>query len=63
MDNEEPFDCVEMKNRIQSKLLREYEGLTAEEERRKRLRKLETADSPAARLWQAACKRKATASR
>ena len=63
MNNKEEFDCVEMKNRIQAELLNENEGLTAEEERRKRLHKLATADSPAARLWQAACKRQTTASR
>ena len=61
MNNEGPFDCVEMKNHIQAKLLREYEGLTPDEERRKRLQKLAAADSPAARIWQAACKRQATA--
>jgi len=52
-----------MKNRIQAKLLLEYEGLTAEEERRKRIEKLAICASPAARFWQAACKRKATASK
>jgi len=54
MNGEREFDCIEMKNRIQEELLREYEGLTAEQERRKRLHKLVTADSPAARIWQAA---------
>jgi len=63
MNNEGPFDCVEMKTRIQAKLQREYEGLTPDEERRKRLQKLAAADSPAARIWQAACKRRATASK
>ena len=63
MNDEERFDCVEMKNRIQAELFREYEGLPAEEERRKRLQKLATADTPAARMWQSASKRRVTASR
>jgi hypothetical protein len=63
MNSEKPFDCVEMKNRIQAKLFREYEGLSAEEERGKRLQKLETGDSPAARLWQAARKHQTNLSR
>ena len=32
MNDEEKFDCVEMKNRIQAELLREYHDLTPEEE-------------------------------
>ncbi len=45
------IDCVEMKNRIQAELLQEYAGLSMEEERLARRRKLMTSDSLAARLW------------
>lgn len=54
---EKKFDCVEMKERIQEHLLREYEGLSAEEVRRKRLENLASGESPAARIWQAGLKR------
>jgi hypothetical protein len=45
------FDCVEMKNTIQAKLQKEYEGLTPEEVRKRRRAKLEAADDPLARKW------------
>ncbi|HPO14206.1 MAG TPA: hypothetical protein PLI09_12245 [Candidatus Hydrogenedentes bacterium] len=57
MKNQKSFDCVEMKNRIQEDLLTECEGLTPEEERQKRIQKLSSSDSPAAKIWQSACKR------
>ena len=59
MNDEEKFDCVEMKNGIQAELLREYAGLTPEEERKKRQHKLSTSDSPAAKMWQSASKHRA----
>ncbi|HOH28146.1 MAG TPA: hypothetical protein PLC40_00600 [Candidatus Hydrogenedentes bacterium] len=60
MDDEKKFNCVEMKNRIQAALIREYDGLSSEEVRRKRHNKLASSNSPAARMWQAAMKRRAT---
>jgi hypothetical protein len=63
MNNDESFDCVNLKNRIQAKLLREYEGLTPEQERAKRLQKLSTGDSLAAKMWQADRKPEKTTSR
>ncbi|RJP25129.1 MAG: hypothetical protein C4527_17525 [Candidatus Omnitrophota bacterium] len=45
------FDCVEMKNAIQAQLRKEYEGLSDEEIRTRIKHKLETSDTPAARLW------------
>jgi len=45
------FDCVEMKNTIQAKLQKEYEGLTPEEVRKRRRAKLEASDDPLARKW------------
>ncbi len=63
MNDKMAFDCIEMKNRIQAELLNEYEGLTAEEERQKRLHRLATADSPAARMWQSAAKRREDAAK
>lgn len=63
MSGDKPFDCVELKNRIQAELLREYQGLTPEEERRKRHQKLASGDSSAARMWQAAHEGRETASK
>ncbi len=63
MSKEKALDCVEMKNRIQADLLQAYEGMTAEEERQARRRKLAAADSPAARIWQSALMRRQVASR
>ena len=63
MNNNESFDCVNLKIQIQAKLLREYEGLTPEQERSKRLQKLSTGDSLAAKIWQAARKPEKTTSR
>ncbi len=60
MSDEQKFNCVEMKNRIQAALMREYDGLASEEVRRKRRDKLASSDSPAARMWQAAMKRRTT---
>jgi len=45
------IDCVEMKNRIQAELRQEYAGLSMEEERLARRRKLMTSDSLAAQMW------------
>ena len=45
------FDCVEMKNAIQAKLRKEYEGLTPEEVNEKRREKLATSDDVVARKW------------
>ena len=36
------FDCVEMKNRIQAELLREYEGLTDEQIQERRRQRIES---------------------
>lgn len=54
------FDCVEMKNRIQQELEREYAGLTDEERRALRRHKLETSDDPVARKWRALASRETT---
>ncbi len=51
MKREKSFDCVEMKNAVQKQLNKEYDGLTDEEIRKRRLHKLETSDSPLARTW------------
>ena len=45
------FDCVEMKDRIQAEMLREYEGLSDEEVRERIQLKLETSDSVVAKKW------------
>jgi hypothetical protein len=45
------FDCVEMKNRAQAKLQKEYEGLMPEEIRKRRRARIEISDDPLARKW------------
>ena len=39
------------KDEIQARLMREYKGLTDEQIRRRRARKLATSQSPLAKLW------------
>lgn len=55
------FDCVAMKNSIQSELLKEYEGLSLEKERNARRKKLMTSDSLAAQMWRNAQEPRKTA--
>lgn len=42
MKIEKTFDCVEMKREIQEKILREFEGVPAEEARRRQREQIET---------------------
>lgn len=42
MKIEKTFDCVEMKREIQEKFLREFEGVPAEEARRRQREQIET---------------------
>jgi len=51
MKRTKAFDCVEMKNAIQSQLRKEYEGLDEREIIRRRRQWLETSDSPVAKWW------------
>ena len=51
MKKAKAFDCVRMKDEIQARLLREYKGMTDEQVRRRRARKLATSQSPIAKLW------------
>ena len=51
MKKAKAFDCVRMKDEIQARLLREHKGLTDEQVRRRRARKLATSESPIAKLW------------
>jgi hypothetical protein len=51
MKKPKEFDCVRMKDEIQARLMREYKGLTDEQIRRRRARKLATSKSPIAKLW------------
>ena len=46
-----PFDCVRMKDEIQTRLAREHSGLTDAQVRRRVLRRLAVSKSPIARLW------------
>ena len=48
---EKPFDCVEMKNAIQERLLAEQEGLSDEEVHARARRKLESLDTPLGQMW------------
>ena len=45
------FDCVEMKNVVQAKHRKDYQGLSDEEVRRRIHERLAKSDHPAARLW------------
>ena len=45
------FDCVEMKNNIQKKLLERWEGLTPEQIRLSILEELRTDESGIGQLW------------
>jgi hypothetical protein len=45
------FDCVEMKNNIQKKLLERWEGLTPEQIRLSMLEELRTDESGIGQLW------------
>ena len=47
------FDCVRMKHDIQQQILREFAGLTPEEQRRKTREMIES-DPVLARLWRRA---------
>jgi hypothetical protein len=45
------FDCVRMKNEIQTKLLRQYAGLSDEQRAALIERELAVSASPVAKLW------------
>jgi len=51
MKKAKEFDCVRFKDELQARLMREYKGLTDEQIRRRRARKLATSKSPIAQLW------------
>jgi hypothetical protein len=51
MKKAKEFDCVRFKDELQARLMREYKGLTDEQIRRRRARKLATSQSPIAKLW------------
>jgi len=45
------FDCVELKNIIQSKLLKEYQGMKIDKAIEYSWQKLQSSQSPVAKLW------------
>jgi len=49
--NKKTFDCVELKNTIQSKLLKEYQGIKTDEAAKHSWQKLQSSQSPVAKLW------------
>jgi hypothetical protein len=51
MKKPKEFDCVQFKDELQARLMREYKGLTDEQIRRRRARKLATSQTPIAKLW------------
>jgi hypothetical protein len=51
MKKAKKFDCVQFKEELQARLMREYEGLTEEQIRRRTARKLATSQAPIAKLW------------
>ncbi len=51
MKNKKAFDCVEMKNKLQEAMLREYAGLNDAQRRKKMQNWLETSDDLIALKW------------
>lgn len=51
MKKAKEFDCVEMKDRIQERMLRRQAGMTDQECREDIRRILATSDSPVAKMW------------
>jgi len=51
MKIDDKFDCVKMKDEIQAKLRKDWEGLTDEDIRNRIRRNLETSQAPIARWW------------
>ena len=51
MKKTKSFDCVEMKDAIQAKLRKEYEGLTPQQVRQRRQMKLKTSNNDVAVKW------------
>ena len=51
MDRKKDFDCVEMKNELQQKLLDKWKGLSDEEIVEKMRHDLETSDDSLAGWW------------
>lgn len=51
MKKPKEFDCVQFKDKLQARLMREYKGLTEEQIRRRTARILATSPSPIAKLW------------
>ena len=51
MKMKKDFDCVEMKNEIQARLLREWEGMTSSEISASVNNELASSPSPMAVLW------------
>ena len=49
--NQKTFDCVELKNTIQAKLLKEYQGMKTDEAAEHSYQKLQSSQSPVAKLW------------
>jgi len=52
------FDCVEMKNEIQARLLKQWEGLSDREIEAQITQDLKTSQSPIAQLWRRISKAK-----
>lgn len=51
MKLQKTLDCVQMKNEIQSRLIKEREGMSDAEIEKAMEKKLKTSQSPAAQLW------------
>jgi hypothetical protein len=56
-----PFDCVEMKSRVQARLAEEFAGLTDDQVRRRLAEELTEGDDPVARKWRALTARRPAA--
>jgi len=55
MSHEKKFDCVKMKDEIQARLRKEWEGLTDEQIRERIRQNLDTSNEPLAVWWRKIC--------
>ena len=62
MKTEKDFDCLKMKDEIQTKLRKEWQGLTDEQIRERIRHDLDTSEEPLAVWWRGVSSRRAATS-
>ncbi|MGA2796881.1 MAG: hypothetical protein ABSE63_04830 [Thermoguttaceae bacterium] len=63
MKKNKSFDCVQMKNELQARMAKKYEGLSDEEIARRRREWLDNSDDPLAKWWRSLPAPKSSASK